>query len=266
MLLPTQGQLPAAVALAIAVASPGAAKAEGGCLEVRAPHASRAESLKAIRDTLDRQSFDLLKWVAELQTRLDDPKATMADIGHLVSVRSVWLSNGVTLAADWAAAQISAMDDAAGAAARHAGDAITAGRLTAFALRAGARMPATVPASAVEGAEAAIHATLQPLYNGLAQFRVIEARLVLSAKRAALKAEFQALAKRNLDIVRLAKIEVLRVVSETAKLAFIEIPPREARAVAREAVLTIPADSAGSKAFGKRIDYHGLANRWVATP
>jgi hypothetical protein len=266
MLLPTQGQLPAAVALAIAAASPGAAHSEGGCLEVRAPGADRPDSLKAIRDSLDRDSFRLLAWVAEMQVSLDDATASFADIGQLVGQRAARLNKGVALVAAWANARIADMDGVASDVAHSVDDAISAGRLTAFALRAGAKMPQTLPASAVAGAQAAVHATLQPLYDALQQVRVVEARLVLSARRAALKADMQAMAKRNLETIRLAKAEFLRVVAETARLAFAEIPPREARAVAREAVLTIPADAAGPKPFGKRINYQGLAKRWVATP
>ena len=39
-----------------------------------------------------------------------------------------------------------------------------------------------------DGAEAAIYAVLQPLYDQVSAFRAVEARLVLSARRAALKA------------------------------------------------------------------------------
>lgn len=266
LLLPTQGQLPAAVALAIAAASPGAAHAEGGCLEVRAPAADRPGTLKAIRDSLDRDTFRLLAWVAELQTNLEGSTATFGDISQLVGARAARLNQGVALVAAWAEARIAEMQAAAGDVARGAGEAMATGRLTAFALRAGAAMPEALPASARAGAEAAIHATLQPVYDALDRFRVVEARLVLSARRAALKADIKAIAARHFETIRLAKAEFVRVVAETAKLAFAEIPPREARAAAREAVLTIPADTARTRPFGKRIDYQGLANRWIATP
>lgn len=266
LLLPAQGQLPAAVALAIAAASPSSANAEGGCLEVRLPGSERAESLKAIRDSLDRDTFKLIAWVAELQANLDDSTASLADIGQLVEARTARLNQGVALVTAWVDARIADMDRATGDIANSAGDAIASGRLTAFALRAGAKMPEALPASAREGAEAAINATLQPLYDALGRFRVAEARLVLSAKRAQLKADIQSMAARNFETIRLAKTEFLRVVTETAKLAFTEIPPREARAAAREAVLTFPADGAKPKPFGRRIDYQGLASRWIVTP
>jgi hypothetical protein len=264
MLLPTQGQLPAAVAAAIAATSPGATPSDGRPA-VSAPDAVRPSTLKAIRDSLDPHSFELVTWVAELQTRLDDQTATFADIRQLVAARTAWLNKGVAIVATWADARVAEMEHAGGDIARHAEDAMTSGRLAAFALRAGAAVPASLPDSARDGAEAVIHATLQPLYSAVDQVRLIEARLVLNAKRAALKADIRSMAARNVEMIRLAKAEFIRVVADTARLAFKEVPPREVRAVAREAVLTLPVD-ASSKPFGKRIDYHGLAGRWVATP
>ena len=81
-LLPIHGQLPAAVALAIAATSPATAQADG-VVEVRRPEAAQPGSLKAIRDLLDAQSFEVLRWVAELQTSLDDVSETFADIGQV---------------------------------------------------------------------------------------------------------------------------------------------------------------------------------------
>ncbi|MCC6918322.1 MAG: hypothetical protein IT548_03915 [Alphaproteobacteria bacterium] len=264
-LLPIHGQLPAAVALAIAATSPAAGQTDG-VPEVRAPEAVQPHSLKAIRDSLDPQSFQVLRWVAELQTGLDDASETFADIRRVVKARTDRLSRGVTLMAAWADSRVADMTRVAGDLGHAGGDAVGAGRLTAFVLRASARMPQTMPATAREGAEAAVYATLQPLYDQVTAFRAVEARLVVSARRAALKADVHAMVARNYEVLRVAKTELLRVVSETAKLAFSEIPPREARAVARDAAFVVPAESVGARPFGRRIDYTGIANRWITGP
>ena len=214
----------------------------------------------------DGHTFEVLRWVAELQTSLDDVSETFADIGQVVKARTARLSQGVVLVAAWADARMADMEKLAGDLGRTGGDAIGAGRLTAFALRASARMPGVMPATAREGAEAAVNAALQPLYDQVSAFRAVEARLVLSARRAALKADVHAMMARNYQILRVAKAELLRVVSDTAKMAFTEIPPREARAVTRETVLVVPAEVTIAKPFGRRIDYTGIANRWITGP
>lgn len=212
-LLPIHGSLPAAVALAIGSTPPATAHADG-VQEVRRPAAAQPSSLKAIRDFLDPQSFQVLRWVAELQNQ---PGRRQRDLcRHPTGGES---AHGPAQPRRYAGRGLGGRPygrhgNASGRfLGRTGADAIGAGRLTAFALRASARMPSAIPATARDGAEAAIYAALQPLYDQVSAFRTVEARLVLGARRAALKADAHAMVARNYQMLRVAKTELGRASS-----------------------------------------------------
>lgn len=74
--------------------------------------------------------------------------------------------------------------------------------------------------------------------------------------------QLQAMLARNADIVAVAKAEFLRVLNDTTKLTLTELPRRDARRVLRTTppVSPIPADV---KPFGRRVDFDGMAHRYV---
>ena len=78
--------------------------------------------------------------------------------------------------------------------------------------------------------------------------------------------KIRVMATRNAEIMGLAKAEFLRVLTDSTRLATPDLTRRDARRVLRthppfDHATIEPADG---KAFGRRIDFDGLAHRYVS--
>lgn len=70
----------------------------------------------------------------------------------------------------------------------------------------------------------------------------------------------------NAQIMAVAKAEFLRVLNDTTKLTLSDLPKRDARRVLkiRPPIEKASGEPGALRPFGRRIDFDGLAHRWVA--